>query len=232
MEGAKSVLVIEDEKGIRNFISSSLMGAGYQVLIAETGTAARQVFLNGCPDVVLLDLGLPDADGLDLIREFNNWRHVPIIIVSARDREMEKVKALDLGADDYITKPFGISELIARIRTAIRHHERNVLTIEQDVIQVKDLVIDLGKHMVTQGGTEIHFTGIEFKSLALLAKHAGKVLTYETIIKEIWGGTGKNGNQTLRVNMTNIRRKLGEDPAAPKYIMTELGIGYRMLEDD
>ena len=159
---------------------------------------------------------------------------MPVIIISARDRENEKVKALDLGADDYVVKPFGVSELLARIRSALRRSERLKLSqgIQRDVYQIKDLTVDLSKHQVLLGDEEIHFTQNEFKILELLAIHAGKVLTYDFILKHVWGPYGGSGNnQILRVNMANIRRKLKENPSDPKYIHTELGIGYRMLDD-
>ncbi len=160
-------------------------------------------------------------------------REVPVIIISARDRESEKVKALDMGADDYVVKPFGVSELLARIRTTLRRADRMKVNqgIQRDVYQVKDLTVDIAKHQVLQGGEEIHFTQNEFKILELLAIHAGKVLTYDFILEHVWGPYGGSSNQILRVNMANIRRKLKENPSAPKYIYTELGIGYRMLED-
>lgn len=227
------ILLVEDEKSIRNFILRSLESSGYQVAAAENGREAKEMFLAKCPDLVLLDLGLPDIDGVQLIPILREWSNVPIIIVSARDQEAEKVRALDLGADDYITKPFGISELMARVRTALRHRSVSAASQpeEDEVFHIKDLVIDMGKHQVMKAGEEIHFTGTEFKSLALLAKHAGKVLTYDFILNQIWGPHAKSDNQILRVNMANIRRKLKENPAEPKYILTELGIGYRMLED-
>ncbi|MBQ5660864.1 MAG: winged helix-turn-helix domain-containing protein, partial [Lachnospiraceae bacterium] len=171
-------------------------------------------------------------DGIDLLKEFRQWTNIPVLIVSARDKESEKVMALDLGADDYITKPFGISELMARVRTALRHKAAPPGTDSLSVvIRVKDLVIDISKHTVTKGTEEIHFTQNEFKCLALLGKHAGKVLTYDFIMKNIWGPYSSSDNQILRVNMANIRRKLKENPAEPRYILTELGIGYRMLVD-
>lgn len=232
-ENANCILVVEDEKGIRNFILRSLESSGYQVISAENGREAKELFLSKCPDLVLLDLGLPDIDGVQLIPLLRDWSNVPIVIVSARDQEAEKVRALDLGADDYITKPFGISELMARVRTALRHRGVSLTAQPEmdEVFRIKDLVIDMRKHQVVKAGKEIHFTGTEFKSLALLAKHVGKVLTYDYILGQIWGPHAKNDNQILRVNMANIRRKLGENPAEPKYILTELGIGYRMLED-
>ncbi len=227
------ILVVEDERGIRDFILHSLESSGYQVETAANGREAEAKFRSCCPDLILLDLGLPDIDGMQLIAFMRENSGVPIVVVSARDQEAEKVQALDLGADDYITKPFGISELMARVRTALRHRGTVHASApgEDEVFHVKDLVIDMGRHQIWKNGEEIHFTGTEFKSLALLAKHAGKVLTYDFIMRQIWGPHIKNDNQILRVNMANIRRKLGENPVEPRYIVTELGIGYRMLED-
>ncbi|MDY5540355.1 MAG: response regulator transcription factor [Lachnospiraceae bacterium] len=230
MTDTKTILVVEDEKGIRNFIHNALTTNGYKTILAENGRNARAAFLSQCPDLVLLDLGLPDMDGIELLKEFRQWMQTPILIVSARDKEAEKVMALDLGADDYITKPFGISELMARVRAALRH--KSLLTDNsgvESVIRIKDLTIDIAKHTVTKNGEEIHFTQNEFKCLVLLGRHAGKVLTYDFIMKNIWGPYSPSDNQILRVNMANIRRKLKENPAEPKYILTELGIGYRML---
>ncbi len=233
MNSTKTVLVIEDEKGIRNFIHNALTTNGYKTVLADNGKNGRASFLSQCPDLVLLDLGLPDMDGIDLLKELRQWSDTPILIVSARDKEAEKVIALDLGADDYIPTPFGISELMARVRTALRHKAtvQDSSSLET-TIRVKDLTIDIAKHTVTKGTEEIHFTQNEFKCLALLGKYAGKVLTYDFIMKNIWGPYSPSDNQILRVNMANIRRKLKENPAEPKYILTELGIGYRMLVDN
>lgn len=229
----QTILVVEDEHSISNFICSALQVNGYATVIAPDGEQARSLFLSRCPDGVLLDLGLPDMDGMGLIEEFKAWSEsTPVIVVSAREREAEKVKALDAGADDYITKPFGISELLARVRGSLRRAERlQSGAPAPELIRVKDLTVDLGKHTVTVGEQEIHFTQNEFKILALLGRYAGKVLTYDFIIDEIWGPYAVNGSQTLRVNMANIRKKLGENPAEPRYILTELGVGYRILEE-
>lgn len=228
-----SVLIIEDEKNIQHFMSKILKRQDYRVLCSDTGKEGLELIRSQCPDIILLDLGLPDMDGDEIIRSVRTWSSIPIIVISARSAEDEKVCALDLGADDYITKPFGISELMARVRTALRHRGVSAASQpeEDEVFHIKDLVIDMGKHQVMKAGEEIHFTGTEFKSLALLAKHAGKVLTYDFILNQIWGPHAKSDNQILRVNMANIRRKLKENPAEPRYILTELGIGYRMLED-
>jgi two-component system KDP operon response regulator KdpE len=229
-----TILIVEDEKTISNFISRTLEANQYRPVVAASGAEARTLFFSHCPSLVLLDLGLPDMDGIDLLKEIHEWApEMPVIIVSARDREAEKVQALDLGADDYITKPFGVFELLARIRTSLRRADQigRTQSVTQSVYHVQDLTVDIGKHQIFVGGEEIHFTQNEFKIMELLCANAGKVLTYDYIINRIWGPYGSNNNQILRVNMANIRRKLKENPSEPKYILTELGIGYRMLED-
>lgn len=234
MNEKRLVLVIEDEHAISNFICRALTANDYKPLSAVSGKEGLSLFFSHGPDLVLLDLGLPDMDGLEVLTQLRDLpREVPVIIISARDREAEKVKALDMGADDYVVKPFGVSELLARIRTTLRRADRLKLSqgSRRDVYQVKDLEVDIAKHQVLQGGEQIHFTQNEFKILELLAIHAGKVLTYDFILEHVWGPYGGSSNQILRVNMANIRRKLKENPSAPKYIYTELGIGYRMLED-
>ena len=234
MNEKRVILVIEDEHTISNFICRALSANDYKAIPAFTGKEGLSLYFSHGPDLVLLDLGLPDMDGLEVLSQLRGLpREVPVIIISARDRESEKVKALDMGADDYVVKPFGVSELLARIRTTLRRADRMKVNqgIQRDVYQVKDLTVDIAKHQVLQGGEEIHFTQNEFKILELLAIHAGKVLTYDFILEHVWGPYGGSSNQILRVNMANIRRKLKENPSAPKYIYTELGIGYRMLED-
>ena len=235
MSERQTILIIEDERAISNFISRALNANEYRTIPAYTGKEGLSLFFSHGPDLVLLDLGLPDIDGLEILAQLRDLpREVPVIIISARDREAEKVRALDMGADDYVVKPFGVSELLARIRSALRRAERLKLSqgIQRDVYQIKDLTIDLARHQVLLAGEEIHFTQNEFKIVELLAIHAGKVLTYDFILEHIWGPYGGSGsNQILRVNMANIRRKLKENPSEPKYIHTELGIGYRMLDD-
>ena len=235
MSEKQTILVIEDERSISNFICRALTANDYKAIPAFRGKEGMSLFFSHSPDLVLLDLGLPDTDGLDILAQLRGLpREVPVIIISARDRESEKVKALDMGADDYVVKPFGVSELLARIRSALRRSDRLKLSqgIQRDVSQIKDLTVDLAKHLVMLGDEEIHFTQNEFKIIELLAIHAGKVLTYDFILEHVWGPySGSGSNQILRVNMANIRRKLKENPSDPKYIHTELGIGYRMLDD-
>lgn len=229
----RTVLVIEDDLSISNFICSMLQTNEYIPLIAQDGKQAKIMLTSHCPDLILLDLGLPDIDGVEILKWVRTWTNIPVIVVSARGREIDKVEALDLGADDYITKPFGISELLARIKTALRHFDRvaNIGAVAEEIVTVKDLVVDISKRRVLLDGEAVRFTAIEYKIILLLAKHVGKVLTYDFIIKEIWGPYASNDNQILRVNMANIRKKLKENPIEPKYIVTELGIGYRMIEE-
>ncbi|MCL6458264.1 MAG: response regulator transcription factor, partial [Gorillibacterium sp.] len=211
---------MEDESGISNFITAILNSNHYHVLRTETGREAISMVASYSPDLILLDLGLPDLDGLEVLKIIRQWTGIPVIVVSARGHEREKVEALDLGADDYVTKPFGTSELLARIRTAIRHNQKIKGEGQSEVekISIGDLVIDYAKRLITVDGNEVHFTPIEYKIVVLLSKYAGKVLTHAFISKEIWGPY-TNENQTLRVNMANIRRKIEENPAEPKYIL-------------
>ncbi len=228
------VLVVEDEQSISNFISAILGANGYDTLVAETGAEALSMISSHCPDLIILDLGLPDMDGLGVLREVRSWSNLPVIVVSARTHEHDKVAALDAGADDYIEKPFGTSELLARIRTAIRHTRtplENGSIAQSGKFSVGALTIDYDKHHVLMNGTDVHLTLNEFKIVALLGKYAGKVLTYDSIIREIWGPKAKADNQILRVNMANIRRKIEQNPAAPEYIFTEIGVGYRMRDE-
>lgn len=226
------ILVIEDEMAICNFISAVLISNDYQVVQAKTAKEGLSMFTSYSPDVVLLDLGLPDIDGVEVLKQLREWSKTPIIVVSARGHEREKVVALDLGADDYIGKPFGTSELLARIRTAIRHSPKVIgrEILSEEKMAIGELEIDYGKRMVSLAGERIHLTPVEYKILVLLSKNAGKVLTHDYIMREIWGLYG-NDSHTLRVNMANIRRKIETNPGTPKYILTEMGVGYRMVEE-
>lgn len=226
------IMIIEDEEVISNFIATTLKANTYAPLVAKTAREALSMIPSHCPDLVLLDLGLPDMDGIEILKKLREWSSVPVIVVSARGNESDKVEALDLGADDYISKPFGTSELLARIRTALRHSMKNSgSAAANDVFKTKGLVIDFDKRQITVDGKDVHLTQIEFKIVSLLAKSAGRVLTYDFIITELWGPYAVKDNQILRVNMANIRRKLEKNPASPEYIFTEVGVGYRMTDE-
>lgn len=235
MENKPLVMIVDDEESICNFMNAVLNSNGFAVIRAAKGQEAVSMAASRCPDIILLDLGLPDMDGLDVLRTLRKWTGLPIIVVSARGHEREKVQALDLGADDYVTKPFGTGELLARIRTALRHSQTNAAqsVSEKGIMRVLALEIDYERRLVSLAGKEVHLTPIEYKIIVLLSKYIGKVLTHDFIIKEVWGPyTGDHSGeiQALRVNMANIRRKLELNPAEPKYIVTEVGVGYRMVE--
>lgn len=234
MSNHHSILIVEDERGISDFIATVLTANDYSVLKARDGQTALSLIPSHCPDLVLLDLGLPDMDGLAILRSVREWSTVPILVLSARDHEREKVEALDAGADDYITKPFGISELLARIRTALRHARSAAGSslAPNGVFTCGELSIDHGRRRVKISGREVHVTQIEFKILALLSQYAGRVLSYDTIIKHVWGPHAQGNNQILRVNMANIRRKIEANPAEPVYILTDVGVGYRMVDNE
>ena len=229
-----SILLIEDEENIRSFIATTLKNQNYKIITASSGTEGLHLSASLCPDLVLLDLGLPDMDGMTVIKKLREWNSTPIIVISARSHEQEKAKALDGGADDYITKPFGTVELLARIRTSLRHSSQLSAGIHSNapVYRHGDLTVNFEKHLVTLSGAMVHLTQIEFKLLGLLARNSGKVLTYSYIMEKIWGPYVDNNNQILRVNMANIRRKIEKNPAAPEHVFTEIGIGYRMAESE
>lgn len=230
----ENILVVEDEKSISRLMATVLKNHGYEVLQAETGSEALSIISSRCPDLVILDLGLSDMDGTEILRELRSWSSLPVVVVSARTHERDKVEALDLGADDYLTKPFGTDELLARVRTAIRHTRTatgNSEVAQNATFTVGELLIDYNKHQVLVKGENVHLTLSEFRIVALLGKYAGKVLTYDSIIRELWGPRASNDNQILRVNMANIRRKIEKNPAEPEYIFTEVGVGYRMAEN-
>ena len=229
------IVIVEDEYNISSFVSAVLQANGFDTMVARNGAEAIILITSHCPDLVLLDLGLPDMDGQGIIENVRGWSNVPIIVVSARTRERDKVMALESGADDYITKPFGTSELLARIRTALRHvqlREGEQAQRQTGVFHTGDLEVDYDKRRVYVNGEDAHLTQNEYKIVALLSKYSGRVLTYDSIIKHIWGPNAKQGNQILRVNMANIRRKIEPSTAEPRYIMTEMGVGYRTAEGE
>ena len=233
MEFKRTALIIEDEENIGNFMSAILKANGYKTILCTTGEQGMQCAESYCPDVILLDLGLPDIDGMEVLKKIREWTVTPIIIISARNDEEEKVRALDGGADDYITKPFGNQELLARIRTALRHRRQPMETSTGiPAYKAQELKIDFDKRRVFLEGKEVRLTQIEYKLVSLLAENAGRVITYEAIIRDIWGPHADTNNPILRVNMANIRRKIEKNPAVPKYIFTEVGVGYRMLENE
>ena len=229
-----SVLIIEDEKNIQTFMPKILKRQEYRALYADTGAQGLEIIRSQCPDIILLDLGLPDMNGFEIIREVRTWTSTPIIVISARTAEQEKVSALDLGADDYITKPFGTSELLARIRASLRHSNR--LRTDSPLYlrpyRHGEMKLDFSKRLLTIGSQVVHLTPIEYKIVAYLAQNSGKVITYAAILSNVWGPYADSDNKILRVNMANIRRKIEDDPAQPRYIFTEVGVGYRMAEDE
>ncbi|ABR34197.1 response regulator [Clostridium beijerinckii] len=232
MDNKPYILVVEDDRPIRNFIAASLKTQGFNYIETDKGVEAVALTMSHKPDLIILDLGLPDIDGVDVITRVREWSKVPIIIVSARENERQKIEALDKGADDYLTKPFGIGELLARIRVSLRHSR--AITNEKEnaeIFKVKGLTVDFSKRKVTIDNEDIHLTPIEYKIMALLCKYAGKVLTHNFIINEIWGAAVGNETQSLRVFMASLRRKIEKNPAEPKYIYTEVGVGYRLADD-
>ena len=229
------VLIIEDEANICSFIQTLLETNGYQALVAQTCVMGMTMFISYNPDLVILDLGLPDRDGLDAIRSIRQKYLTPIIVLSARTTEQDKIEALDLGADDYITKPFGGGELLARVRAALRHARNQVAGpsyTQTGVYRAGELCIDFDRHLVQLEGQDVHLTQSEYKIVSLLTRYAGKVLTYDFIIREIWGEKATGDTQNLRANMAKIRRKLEKNPGKPQYIFTEVGVGYRMAEGE
>ncbi len=223
------VLLIEDDKSISKFITTALENSDYRVTGAFSGKEGLSLAASLCPDVILLDLGLPDMDGCDLLKQLRTWTNVSIIVISARAKEEDKVTALDLGADDYLVKPFGIGELMARIRTSLRHKHS---AAPDRIYRALDLEINFEKRILYLEGREVHLTQIEYQLLTLLAENSGRVLTYSFLMNAIWGPYMDGNNQILRVNMANIRRKIEKNPAQPRYVFTEIGIGYRMLENE
>jgi len=225
------VLVIEDEPQIRRFLRASLTAHGYRLEESATGKEGLLQAALKPPDLVILDLGLPDMDGLQVTREIRAWSRVPIVVLSARGQEEDKVQALDAGADDYLTKPFGVSELAARLRVALRHQARTDGAGES-VFQVGDLVVDLGKRTVTVRGEPVHLTPTEYRLLSTLVKHAGRVLTHQSLLKEVWGPHDVHETHYLRVYMAQLRQKLEADPTRPRFLVTEPGGGYRLVSEE
>ena len=222
------ILVVDDEVAIQRFLRTALDTGEFSLHQAENGHAALAAAAAARPDIILLDLGLPDMDGVEVIRRIREWSQVPIIVLSVREREDDKVKALDAGADDYLTKPFGVGELLARIRVALR---RSLQQAPEPVYRIDELEVDLGRRRVLVGGEEVQLTPTEYDLLRLLVTHAGKVLTHGQILRQIWGVAYVEQPHVLRVNISNLRHKIEQDPSRPRYILTEPGVGYRLKMD-
>jgi two-component system KDP operon response regulator KdpE len=223
-EGKIRILIVDDERSIRRFLSASLSGQ-YDVSQASDGEEALQAVVSERPDLLILDLGLPDIDGVEVTRRLREWTQIPIIVVSVREQESDKIAALDAGADDYLTKPFGAGELMARIRVALR---RSAQPDNQAVFTSDDLTVDLSSRKVCVDGKEVSLTPTEYDILRALVQHAGKVLTHSQLLRTVWGIAYEDENHLLRVNVSNLRRKVEKDPARPKHVITEPGVGYRL----
>lgn len=225
------ILVIEDDPAIQKFLRLTLESQGFRLVQSVTGKEGLIHAASDRPDLVILDLGLPDIDGVDVARQIRGWSHVPIIVVSARGREQDKVGALDAGADDYLTKPFGIGELLARVRVSLRHAAAVGANNAQPVFATGDLHVDLLRRQVSVDGRAVHLTPTEFRLLATLVKNAGMVLTHQQLLREVWGPGSMEDSHYLRVYMNQLRQKLETDPAQPRYLLTEPGVGYRLTEE-
>jgi two-component system KDP operon response regulator KdpE len=225
------ILVIDDEPQILRALRTILSAHNYRVTVAQTGEEGLALAAAEQPDIIILDLGLPDIDGITVCARLREWTQIPIIILSVRNEERDKVKALDKGADDYLVKPFGIEELLARIRVALRHLARSQGSVES-VITSRSLEIDLTRHIVTRDGAEVKLTATEFKLLAYLASHSGRVLTHHNILNNVWGPEYLDNVEYLRVFMSQLRKKLESDPKEPRYLLSEPGVGYRFVIED
>lgn len=224
------IVVIEDEQPIRRFLRASLAAHGFQVFECETGKDGIDQTATQQPDLVILDLGLPDFDGLDVIRQIRDWSAVPIVVLSARGQEKDKVAALDAGADDYLTKPFGVGELLARLRVALRHRVQRTADGNEPLFNSGNLRVDLARRLVFVDDQEVHLTPIEYRLLTTLVKHAGKVVTHRQLLKEVWGPHSTQETHYVRVYMGHLRHKIEADPTRPKILLTESGVGYRLVE--
>jgi len=230
-EPAPVIVAVEDDPQIRRFLRTGLESHGFQVHEAETGAQGIAEAANRRPDIVILDLGLPDIDGVQVVRRIREWSALPVIVLSARATETDKVAALDAGADDYLTKPFGLGELLARIRVALRHAQGAAAQEKGGVYSVAGLKVDLAQRRVLVDGREMHLTPIEYRLLAALVKNAGKVLTHRQLLKDVWGPGYVERSHYLRVHMAALRHKLEADPARPRFLLTEAGVGYRLAAD-
>jgi two-component system, OmpR family, KDP operon response regulator KdpE len=227
-EPGPRVLVVDDEQAIRRFLRTSLTANGYTVIEAATGQGAVDTAATQQPDLIVLDLGLPDMEGIEVTRRLREWTPIPIIILSVRGQDADKIAALDAGADDYLTKPFSVGELMARLRAALRRLAQHA---PEPIFQTGDLVVDLSRRAVSVGGNGIQLTPTEYSLLRILVTHADRVLTHSQLLQQVWGPSYENEVHLLRVNISNLRRKLEPDPARPQHILTEPGVGYRLVTD-
>jgi two-component system KDP operon response regulator KdpE len=225
------VLLIEDEVQIRRFLHAALDSHGFRLIEAATGSDGLAAAATRQPEIIILDLGLPDMDGLEVIRRVREWSTIPIIILSARGQERDKITALDAGADDYVAKPFGVGELLARMRVALRHVARGGSEPGESKFSVGDLQVDLAQRQVTVAGQPVHLTPIEYRLLSTLVRHAGKLLTHHQLLNEVWGPSHTEQAEYLRVYTAQLRRKLEANPARPRYVLTEPGVGYRLAAE-
>lgn len=221
------ILSIDEEREVQYYLKKVFFQRGYKFYTAQSGEEGMVQIANSCPDLILLDLVLPDMDGMEVIKKVRDLSECPVIVVSSREKESDKVSALDAGADDYVTKPFGMEELMARVRCALRYRRKYG---SKNVYQAQKLKVDFEKRIVLLDGMQVHLTPVEYRIVEYLAMNAGKMITYQMLSEKIWGPYAPNDNKILRVNMTNIRRKICDNPTEPKYIVTEAGVGYRMLE--
>jgi two-component system KDP operon response regulator KdpE len=228
LNNSATIIIVEDEAHIRRFLRTALIAEGYQVFEAVTGKQGLTEAATRKPDLIILDLGLPDMDGVEVVKGVRSWSSVPIVILSARSQESDKISALDAGADDYLVKPFGVGELLARIRVALRHVSNSPDGEEEGVFSVGELKVDMIHRKITVSDAEVHLTPIEYRLLTVLIKHAGKVLTHQLLLKEVWGPNYVERAHYLRIYMGTLRHKLEKDPARPRFLLTEVGVGYRL----
>ncbi|HUX22746.1 MAG TPA: response regulator [Spirochaetia bacterium] len=232
MDQKPLILVIDDERSIRNFLRICLSTQEYRTIEAESAVQGLALASSHVPDLIILDLGLPDQDGGEVLKRIRSWSRVPIIVLSARDQERDKVAALDAGADDYLTKPFGVDELLARIRVLLRHSAGRLSGESETLYRREGFVVDLLKREVFRDDVPVHLTPIEYRLLAVLVKHAGQVLTHRQLLEEVWGPESAEQQQYLRVFMAGLRRKIEDHPSRPHFLTTEVGVGYRLVEPE